>query len=95
MGKHPAIEVEPTAVWASVHEGGMQLELWCTLQQSQVHIGTFLAKERTEEIFLELHRAGQCLRIPVRALEDAIAAAKTKVHSESWYDRAGGTRDGS
>ena len=94
MGKNPASEVELSTLWASVHEEGMQLELWCTLHGTRQHIGTFLAHERTEELFLELSVAGQLLRVPVRAFEDAIAAAKGEVHSESWYDRTAGAGDG-
>ena len=87
MGNIPAVEVEVEPVWASVHEEGMQLELWAEVEGARRHLVTFLGSEADETLLVELYSAGRVVRFPVAELEKAIASAKEQVHSESWYDR--------
>ena len=87
MGKLPAIEISAEMIWASVHEHGMQLELWCNAAGSRKHLASFVAEDQTERLLIELVVAGHLVQLPLAELESAIAAAKEGVHSENWYDR--------
>ena len=72
--------------WAGLHGEGMQLELSCEISGQERYLASFVADDTDETLFFELVVSGHRVRIPVSQLESLIAAAKTDVHSESWYD---------
>ncbi len=73
--------------WAGLHGEGMRLELSCEISGQEHYFASFVADEAGETLFFELAVSGHRVRIPVSQLESLIAAAKTDVHPESWYDK--------
>ena len=87
MSNSSSILKDIKATWAGLHGEGMQLELSCEISGREHYFGSFVADPTDEALFFEFAVSGHRVRIPVSQLESLIAAAKTDVHSESWYDK--------
>lgn len=82
-----AVRPELRREWASVVDGGMQLEISATVDGREHLLVAVLADEQDESLWVQVHAGDTPVQIPLAVLREVLNAAVKEVHSESWYDK--------
>lgn len=70
----------------SVDEG-RQLELSYEIGESFWQLASVVAADNDESLWFQIHMDERIVQIPLQVVEALIEAAKTEVHSETWFEQ--------
>lgn len=84
--KNRIVRPKVDIVWFSTVDEGRHLELNAKIEGGDHALAMIVADDVDESLWFELYIGDKIVQIPLQTLQDAIAAAPGKVHSETWYE---------
>ena len=73
-------------LWLGTVDEGKQLEINAEVAGQSTSLATIVAEDKDESLWFEIYVDENAVRIPLSTIQEALEAAKTEVHSETWYE---------